>query len=125
MGTATVEGTRRSRSAERGEIGSVYNILLRVCIDQVDFMKRLMQRDSLRARILMWAEEQIRFSKLPPKSGRVLEAALYRGSLPRGEIAGIVGASERTQRIVLALTRAGVLTSETPRAPIHLIFQRH
>ncbi len=112
----------RSQLSEE-KLAAFTKFFLEVCIDQVDFMERLMQPDSLRARILMWAEEQIRFSKLPPKSGRVLEAALHRGSLPRGEISGIVGASERTaQRIVLALTNAGVLTSDTPRAPIHLVF---
>ena len=38
-------------------------------------MEGLMQPDRLRARILLWAEEEIRLDKLPPKSGAVLEAA--------------------------------------------------
>ena len=49
-------------------------------------MEDLVQPDRLRARILLWAEEEIRLDALPPKSGGVLEALLYRGELPRGEV---------------------------------------
>jgi hypothetical protein len=94
-----------------------------VCIDQVEFMEGLMQPNALRARILLWAEEQIKLSKLPPNSGRVLEAVLYRGNLPRSEIKTVAGASSRTaSRIVSALTEAGVLISDTPYAPVRLVF---
>lgn len=96
---------------------------LEVCIDQVEFMEDLMQPDALRARILLWAEEQVKLSKLPPSSGRVLEAVLYRGNLPRSAVASVAGASKRTAtRIVSALTEAGVLTSDTPYAPVRLLF---
>ena len=96
---------------------------LEVCIDQVEFMEGLMRPDALRARILLWAEEQIKLSKLPPSSGRVLEAVLYRGNLPRSVVASVAGASTRTAtRIVSALTEAGVLTSDTPYAPVRLVF---
>jgi Fic family protein len=96
---------------------------LEVCIDQVKFMEGLMQPDRLRARILLWAEEEIRVSALPPKSGAILEAVLYRGELPRSETPGIIGASERSaRRVVSALTDAGVLTSESSRAPVMLAF---
>src|SRR3984893_14620914 len=52
---------------------------LTTCIDQVTFMEGLMQPDQLRARILLWAEEEIRLDHLPSKSGSILEAVLYRG----------------------------------------------
>ena len=52
---------------------------LNICVDQVTFMEALMRPDQLRARILLWAEEEIRMNKLPPKSGAVLEVLLYRG----------------------------------------------
>jgi Fic family protein len=96
---------------------------LDICIDQVKFMEELVQPDRLRARILMWAEEEIRLGHLPPKSGSILEAVLYRGELPRGEAANIVGTGERqARRIVSALIGKGVLTSETSRAPLRLAF---
>jgi Fic family protein len=96
---------------------------LSICIDQVTFMETLMQPDQLRARILLWAEEEIRLNKLPPKSGAVLEALLYRGELPRGDAAAIVGTGERqARRVVSALIDQGVLTSESTRAPLRLAF---
>jgi hypothetical protein len=48
-------------------------------------MENLVQPDRLRTRILMWSEEEIRLGNLPPKSGTILEAVLYRGELPRGD----------------------------------------
>jgi len=96
---------------------------LGVCIDQVNFMERLLQPDRLRTRIGLWAEEETRLGTLPPKAGAVLEAVLYRGELPRGEAAGVVGAGERhARRIVSALIQRGVLTSAGPRAPLRLAF---
>jgi Fic family protein len=41
---------------------------LRTCIDQVGFMESLMQPDRLRARIMLWAEEEIKLKNLPPRS---------------------------------------------------------
>ena len=96
---------------------------LRICIDQIEFMEGLMQPDRLRTRILLWAEEEIRLNTLPPKAGSILEAVLYRGELPRGDAAGIVGVGERhARRIVSALVERGVLASESSRAPLRLVF---
>ena len=96
---------------------------LTACIDQVTFMERLMQPDQLHTRILLWAEEEIRLDHLPPKSGSVLEAVLYRGELPRADSANIVGTGERqARRVVSGLLEQGVLTSESTRAPLRLAF---
>jgi hypothetical protein len=96
---------------------------LTTCIDQVTFMEGLMQPDRLRTRILLWAEEEIRLNELPSNSGSILEAILYRGELPRGEAAGVVGVGDRqARRIVSALIEKGVLTSESPRSPVRLAF---
>jgi Fic family protein len=96
---------------------------LATCLDQVTFMEGLMQPESLRTRILLWTEEEIRLDRLPPKSGAILEAVLYRGELPRGDAAGIVGTGERqARRVVSALIERGVLISESSRAPLRLGF---
>jgi Fic family protein len=96
---------------------------LSTCIDQVSFMEGLMQPDQLRARILLWTEEQMRLNKLPSKSGAILEAVLYRGELPRADTSAIVDSSERSaRRVVSALLKQGVLTSESTRAPLRLAF---
>jgi Fic family protein len=96
---------------------------LELCIDQVKFMEALVQPDRLRTRILMWSEEEIRLGHLPPKSGNILEAVLYRGELPRGDAAAVVGTGDRqARRIVSTLVDKGVLKSESARAPLRLAF---
>lgn len=96
---------------------------LETCIDQVNFMEGLMQPDRLRTRILLWAEEETRLGALPPQSGNILEAILYRGSLPRGDVAILLGLTPRhARRIVAALLDRNVLTSEGPREPLYLAF---
>jgi Fic family protein len=96
---------------------------LRTCIDQVEFMEGLMQPDRLRARIVIWAEEEIRLKKLPPRSGNILEAVLYRGELPRGDAPSVVGTADRqASRVVSALIERGVLVSDSTRAPLRLVF---
>jgi DNA-binding MarR family transcriptional regulator len=86
-------------------------------------MEGLMQPDQLRNRILLWTEEEIRGDRLPPKSGAVLEAILYRGSLPRGDVAELLGMGERNaRRVVAALSDRGVIKSESTRAPLFLAF---
>jgi Fic family protein len=125
---AACDSPRRNDLDGRGALSeealaAFTKFFLEVCVDQVEFMEGLMQPDALRARILLWAEEQIKLSRLPPNSGRVLEAVLYRGNLPRSGVASVAGASTRTAtRIVSALTEAGVLTSDTPYAPVRLVF---
>ena len=125
---AACDSPRRNDLDGRGAlseeaVAAFTKFFLEVCVDQVEFMEGLMQPDALRARILLWAEEQIKLSKLPPSSGRVLEALLYRGNLPRSGVASVAGSSTRTAtRIVSALTEAGVLTSDTPYAPVRLVF---
>jgi Fic family protein len=125
---AACDSPRRNDLDGRGALSeealaAFTKFFLEVCVDQVEFMEALMQPDALRARILLWAEEQIKLSKLPPSSGRVLEALLYRGNLPRSGVSSVAGASTRTAtRIVSALTEAGVLTSDTPYAPVRLVF---
>jgi Fic family protein len=97
---------------------------LETCIDQVDFMEGLAQPDRLRDRILSWADEETRRDALPPKSGSVIEAILYRGEIRRGDVPEILGgASDRSaRRVTSALLDRGVLTSPTQRTPLRLSF---
>ncbi|MCK6454752.1 MAG: Fic family protein [Alphaproteobacteria bacterium] len=96
---------------------------LETCLDQASFMEGLVQPGKLRARILMWAEEEVRTGALPAKAGAILEALLYRGELPRGEVGDVLGLTPRhARRIVSKLAERGVLASEAPRAPLRLAF---
>jgi Fic family protein len=125
---ANCDQTRRNDLDGRGTLSEealaeFTQFFLTVCIDQVTFMESLVQPDRLRARILLWAEEEIRLGHLPPKSGSILEAVLYRGELPRGDAEAIVGTGARqARRIVSALVEFGVLESESARSPLRLTF---
>jgi len=125
---AACDRTRRNDLDGRGNLSEealtkFADFFLRTCIDQVTFMEKLMQPDHFRERILLWAEEEIRLGALLPKSGNILAAVLYRGELPRGEAAGVVGSGERhARRIVSALVKRGALASESSRAPLRLVF---
>ncbi len=122
------DATRRNDLDGRGNLSeealvSFTKFFLSVCIDQVAFMETLMQPDRLRTRILLWAEEENRMGLLPPKAGAILEALLYRGELPRGDVDVVAGTGDRqARRIVSALVDRGALTSDGPRAPLRLAF---
>jgi len=112
----------RGNLSEEG-LASFTQFFLETCLDQVKFMDELVQPERLRNRILLWAEEEIRADALPQKAGRILEAILYRGELPRGDVPALLGASDRhSRRVVAALIERGVIVSESTRAPLHLAF---
>lgn len=96
---------------------------LETCIDQVKFMEGLIQPDKLRIRIQLWAEAEIRTGSLPLHSDRVLESVLYRGKLPRGDVATLLNSTDRhARRITSALIETGALDSRSSRAPLHVAF---
>ena len=102
-------------------LASFTRFFLETALDQVKFMEELVQPDRLRTRIQLWAEEEIRLNKLPPKAGNVLEAVLYRGELPRADVASLLGSTPRhARRIVSALLDRGVLASKGIREPLAL-----
>jgi Fic family protein len=104
-------------------LASFTRYFLETCLDQVTFMEGLMQPDRLRARILLWVEEETRLDRLPLKAENILEAILYRGELPRSDVAEIIGTTARhARRIVSALFDRDVLTSKGPRNPILIAF---
>ena len=104
-------------------LASFTQFFLETCLDQVSFMEGLVEPNRLRARILLWVEEEIRVGDLPERAGTILEAVLFRGQLPRGEVADVLGVSDRhARRMVSALTERRVLASESPRSPLHIAF---
>ncbi len=96
---------------------------LEVCVDQVAFMERLMQPTVFRDRILKWAEEETNLGTIQAKSARVLDAILFKGFLPRAEVAGVLNQSERTANYVTkALAQHGIISSAGARAPWQIAF---
>jgi len=106
-----------------GALVDFAKFFLEVCIDQVAFMEGLIQPDRLRDRINRWAKQEIEAKRLPPKADAILQAVLYRGELPRGEAENVLGTTDRqARRVTSALLDAGVLVSESSRAPLRLAF---
>jgi Fic family protein len=93
---------------------------LRVTIDQVTFMSSLFDLETLAGRLRDLVAQDRR---LKPEATGLLEEALIRGQLERGEASRITGLPERSARRVLSdLVEAGLLTSNTPKGPVSLRF---
>jgi hypothetical protein len=96
---------------------------LETCLDQVKFMEELVQPDKLRARVKLWADEEIATDALPAKAGVVLDALLYRGELPRGEVPRLLDTSARSaRRVMSALIDRGAVTAATTRSDLRIAF---
>ncbi len=122
------DGPRRNDLDGRGPLSeealaAFTRFFLETCLDQVRFMEQLVQPNRFRDRILLWAGEEARAGRVPAKAGQVLEAVLFRGEIPRGDVPALLGMGDRqARRVVSALLERGVLVSETPRAPLSLAF---
>jgi Fic family protein len=94
---------------------------LRTCLDQVQFMTKLMQPNALRKRILDWAKEEERLGGILPHSTRVLAHILTHRELERRDVPEVVGFDDRKARRVTALLhKRGVITAPTHRAPFRI-----
>ncbi len=93
---------------------------LQVALDQVRFMAELFALDTLAQRLRGYVERR---ETLKPEAARLLEEALIRGELERGEAPRITGLPERTaRRVVNDVIAHGLLASETPKGPLSLRF---
>jgi Fic family protein len=94
---------------------------LSVCLDQVQFMTKLMQPNALRKRIMDWAKEEERLGGILPHSTRVLAHILTHRELERKDVTEVVGFDERKARRVTALLhKRGVITASSHRAPFRV-----
>lgn len=108
---------------------------LETCLDQVKYMRGLLDLDGLRDRIGGYV--RLRSEKLipPPRPGghplkveatHMLVEALTRGEAPRGDMIRVSGLAERTGRQVLSqLLEEGLLVSDMPKGPVRLALPIH
>lgn len=93
---------------------------LKVCLDQLVFMRKIFDIDGLTARLRVYVE---RNERLKPEAAILLEAALFRGEVERGAASSITGVPERTARRLLgSLEETGLLASDQPKGPVSLRF---
>ena len=122
------DATRRNDLDGRGQLSEealagFTRFFLQTCLDQVTFMEELLQPEKLRARIKLWADEEIATGALPNKAGIVLDAIVYKGELPRGELPDLLDTSPRSaRRVVSALMDRGVITASTTKSPLRIAF---
>lgn len=125
---ANCDMTRRNDLDGRGNLSEealveFTRFFLKTCIDQVEFMDKLVEPNLLRARIHSWVEEEAKLNRISPKASLLLDAILYRGEVARGDVAQILGLSARYSRDPVAyLMKLGVLESEHTRAPLRIAF---
>jgi len=109
------------------ELVAFARYLLEVCLDQVRFMRDMLELDALRDRLRQllrhlqenpWQIGSER-STVKVEALEALHYAAVAGPLERGRFVAMTGLGERTGRRVLAsLIDFGVLTADTSRAPV-------
>jgi Fic family protein len=93
---------------------------LKISLDQVRFMSSLFDLDTLARRLWTYVSQS---DRLKPEAGRLLEEALIRGTIARGDAPRITGLPERTARRVLNdVVAEGLLSSPTPKGDLSLRF---
>jgi Fic family protein len=92
-----------------------------ICLDQIDFMTKLLQLDQIDQRIDWFVATRSKDTKKPlrPEAARLLRAVFMRGAVVRGQAGEIMNMSERTaRRTVSDLLAEGLLESGSHRAPL-------
>ena len=122
------DGYRRGDLDGRGTLSQkalidFCSFFLTVCIDQVEYMSRLLDFKTLSERMRIHVEEMTAMKQLPKGSFPLLREALLIGEFERWKVVEITGFIDRAARQVLyALLKKGLLESDTPRGPVRLGF---
>jgi Fic family protein len=125
---ANADHERHSSSADDGRghlseraLREFCEFILHVMLDQIAFMEKLFELDSLTDRIEQYVRLEAGLGDTGARVFLLLRDALYRGEFPRGEAGRIAGASGRTvRRILSAAIKLGLLKSDTPKSPVRL-----
>ena len=105
-----------------GRLAAFCRFFLASCLDQVRFMGALLVPEALGARVREFVAAEAAGGRLDPRVGPLLERAALLGEVPRGDVPGLVGTSERqARRLVQPLTRRGLLAGAKD-APLHIAF---
>ncbi len=116
----------RGARSERGLAG-FSKFFLETCIDQVQYMRSLLEIDTLSDRIASYIERRasggLGKTRVPVEAKYLLQEAMLRGEVARGEAPRITGLGERTARNLLKqLTDEKLLVSDSPKTPVRLGF---
>ena len=99
------------------------SFILECCLDQVRYMRELLQPSELQRRIEFYVRDEEAADRLPKRSFALLREALLSGELERGKVPRLIDVSERTaRRVISALVEKKLLVSESHKAPLRLGF---
>ena len=105
-----------------GRLAAFCRFFLAACLDQVRFMQALLAPEALSGRVREFVAAEAAGGRLDPRVGPLLEAAVMFGRVPRGEVPGLVGTSDRqARRLVRPLVERGLLTGAKD-APLEVAF---
>lgn len=98
---------------------------LEQCIDQVEFMGKLLRPNELIGRIDIYAKYQVENKQMHPKAFKLLKEALFMGEFSRGTATDLLDMSaSHASKILNDLSKVGVglLVSDTPKGNVRLGF---
>ena len=96
---------------------------LETCIDQVEFMTKILEPGELLRRIEIYTKDEIAAGRLPKGAFPLLREALLAGQFERGQAAALTGYKERQARTVLSeLLKQSLLVSDSPKGAVRLGF---
>ncbi len=105
------------------ELTSFCQYFLEVCIDQVEFMEKLLDWKNFLFRLEGLCETYIQQGKLLSGSFPILREVFFVGMLERGKVPLITGYKERQARSVLSqLIKEEFLVSDTPKGNVKMNF---
>jgi Fic family protein len=122
------DSTRRNDYDGRGNLSEsalvdFCRFFLRVSIDQVRFMKTMLDPENLLRRVELYCADETAAGRLPKLSFAVLREVVLAGEVERGRVPAILNMQERGARnVTSALLEKGLLVSSSPRAPLRLGF---
>ncbi|MFM7447717.1 MAG: Fic family protein [Leptolyngbyaceae cyanobacterium] len=125
---AQADQQRRNDYDGRGNLSmaalvSFCEFFLETCIDQIDFMMKLLEPTQLLARIEANTAIAVQQKSLLPGSFALLKAAFLEGEVARGQATAITGYQERQARSVLKrLLDQGLLVADSPKSAVRLGF---
>lgn len=107
----------------QGALIDFCRFFLESCIDQVRYMRELLEPSELQRRMELYVRDEEQAERLPKRSFIVLREALLSGELERGRVPALIGVSERTaRRVISALVEKRLLVSESHKATLRLGF---
>lgn len=107
----------------QGALVEFCQFFLAACVDQVEYMRSILEPSELLPRMELFVEEEVRAGRLPKGTFPLLREALLTGEFERGKADSITGYGERMARTVVSkLVERDLLVSASPKGQLRLGF---